>query len=294
MRHHFADFLDKENDYWTIVPNVERYSYSLDTIIDDNSNVKIATLNKNDRNWKQVFDFPNIEEITLDEPNKEQVESLNNLTNIKRLRISFLRITDIEFISNLTNLEELVLEYVSGFSDLSPLRKLTKLKSLHFENLRKVSNFDGLKGINNLKYLKIDGTLDWNQPIENFSFLEGLPNLEVLALGFIMNKSDYPAFLPALNLYNLKQIKIGMATFDTKEYAFLETAFPKVKCLNFGNTLWTPLYQINDESTEFIGKGKRKLNLGNPNYENKIAEFLDEYENYKMEAREILKNYFSS
>lgn len=294
MRHHFADFLDRENDYWTIVPNVERYSYSLDTNIDDKTKVKIVTLNKNDKNWKQVFDFLNIEEITLDEPNKEQVESLKKFRYIKRLRISFLKINDIEFISNLANLEELVLEYVSGFSDLSPLRKLTKLKSLHFENLRKVSNFDGLKGINNLKYLKIDGTLDWNQPIESFSFLEGLPNLEVLALGFIINKNDYPTFLPALKLYNLKQIKIGMATLETKEYAFLETALPKVKCLNFGNTLWTPTYQINDKSTEFIGKGKRSLSINSPNYEGKVSQFLEEYENYKIEAKKILETYFTS
>ncbi len=294
MRHHFADFLDRENDYWTIVPNVERFSYSLDENIDDKAKVKIVTLNKNDKNWKQIFDFPYIEEITLNEPSKEQFQALENFKNIKRLRISFLRINDIGFISNLTNLEELVLEYVSGFSDLSPLRKLTKLKSLHLENLRKVSNFDGLKGINSLRYLKIDGTLDWNQPIENFLFLEDLPNLEVFALGFIKNKNGYPSFLPALKLYNLKQIKIGMATLETEEYAFLETALPKVKCLNFGNTLWTPTYQINEKSTEFIGRAKRSLSINSPNYESKISQFLEEYENYKIEAKKILETYFTS
>lgn len=294
MRHHFADFLDRENDYWTIVPNVERFSYSLDENIDDKANVKIVILNKNDKNWKQILNFPYIEEITLNEPSKEQVQAIENLQNIKRLRISFLRINNIDFISNLTNLEELVLEYVSGFSDLSPIRKLTKLKSLHLENLRKVLNFDGLKGINSLRYLKIDGTLDWNQPIENFSFLEDLPNLEVFALGFIKNKNNFPALLPALRLFNLKQIKIGMATLETEEYAFLETALPNVKCLNFANTLWTPTYQINDKSIEFIGRGKRSLSVNSPNYESKVSQFLEEYENYKIEAKKILENYFNS
>ncbi|HCQ13954.1 MAG TPA: hypothetical protein DIU01_11935, partial [Flavobacterium sp.] len=110
MRHHFADFLDRTEDYWTIIPNDERYSYSLDKKYNNKSDVKIVTINKEDKNWKQIFEFPNIEEITLHEPNKEQIESIINLTQIKRLRISFLRTNDIEFIINFQNLEELVLE----------------------------------------------------------------------------------------------------------------------------------------------------------------------------------------
>lgn len=291
MRHHFADFLDRTEDYWTIVPNDERYSYSLDKKYQNKSDVKIATISKEDKNWKQIFDFPNIEEITLHEPNKEQIESIRNLKQIKRLRISFLRTNDIEFIGNLQNLEELVLEYVSGFSDLSPLKNLKKLKSLHFENLRKVSNFDGLRGIESLKYLYIDGTLDWNQPIENFLFLEGILNLEVLALGFIENKTEYPAFLPVFKLKKLKKIKIGMATVATKEYAFLETALPNVKCCNFSDTTWTPTYQINEGFIEFIGKGRRRMSQNNPIAQEKIGEFIKEYESYKLEALDVLRNY---
>jgi hypothetical protein len=227
----------------------------------------------------------------LHEPNKEQIESIINLTQIKRLRISFLRTNDIEFIINFQNLEELVLEYVSGFSDLSPLKKLKKLKSLHFENLRKVSNFDGLRGIESLKYLYIDGTLDWKQPIDNFSFLEDILNLEVFAIGFIVTKTEYPAFLPVLKLNNLKKLKIGMATIETKEYAFLETALPNVKCCNFSDTTWTPTYQINEGFIEFIGKGRRSISQNNPNAQQKIEEFIKEYESYKLEAMEILENY---
>ncbi|WP_324026830.1 hypothetical protein QSV08_04105 [Maribacter sp. BPC-D8] len=113
------------------------------------------------------------------------------------------------------NLEELILEYVSGFSDLSPLKKLTKLKSLHFENLRKVKNFDGLSGIKSLRYLYINGTLDWKQPIENFEFLKGLPNLEVLALIWVINKTAYPAFEPIATLKKLKKINIISNMFAT-------------------------------------------------------------------------------
>jgi hypothetical protein len=274
------------------IPNRERFGFIADFEIANKNEVKILTISKTQEkyHWEQIFDCPNLEELTLNDPSKEQVQAIRKLTDIKRLRVAFFRATDIEFIGDLENLEELILEYVSGFSDLTPLSKLTKLKSLHFENLRRVSNFDGLKGINNLRYLKIDGTLDWKQPIENFNFLEGLPNLEVVAFGFVINKTDFPAFLPILKLKKLKKIKIGMATFNTKEYAFLQTALPNVLCVNFGDFAWEPCYQINDNYMEFIGKGAGNVKLNNPKADEKIETFKLKYEAYKNETKAILKS----
>lgn len=292
MKHHFTDLLDRTGDYWTIIPNKERYSFSADKDINNKNDVKVLTISKQDKHWNQVFDCPNIEEVTLNDPSKEQIEEIQKLGQIKRLRLSFFRAKDIEFIANLENLEEVVFEYVSGFSDISPFQKLTKLKSLHFENLRKVSNFDGLCGLNSLRYLHIDGTLDWKQPIENFNFLEKLPNLEILALGFVINKTDFPAFLPILKLKKLKRIKVGMATFHTREYAFLETALSSEKCVNFSDTPWTPCYQIGKDYIEFIGKGAGNAKINSVNASDKMEEFKRKYKEHKREAQEIIKSYF--
>jgi len=285
MKHHFADFLDREGDYWTTIPNMERYAYSADKKIKDTEKVKILSISKDDKNWKQVFDCPNIEEITLHEPNKEQVESTRILTNIARLRVTHLRTKDIEFLSELNKLEELILEYVSGFSDLTPLRKLTKLKSLYFENLRGVANFDGLKGLDSLRYLHIDGTLDWNQPIKNFGFLAGLPNLEVFSLGFITNKSEFPALLPILKLKKLKKINIIRSTFKTKEYAFLETALPKVDGCSW-DLCWK-----NGDSYQFLGKQAGRVNINNPNVQKKCDAFIESYEKMKAECKKDIMRY---
>jgi hypothetical protein len=285
MKHHFADFLDREGDYWTTIPNMERYTYSADKKIKDTAKVKILTISKDDKNWKQVFDCPNIEEITLQEPSKEQVESTRILTDVVRLRITHLRTKDIDFISELNNLEELILEYVSGFSDLTPLRKLTKLKSLYFENLRGVANFDGLKGIDSLRYLHIDGTLDWNQPIKNFDFLAGLPNLEVFSLGFITNKSEFPVFLPLLKLKKLKKLNIIRSTFKTKEYAFLETGLPKVDGCSW-DLCWK-----NGDSYQFLGKQAGRVNINNPNVRKKCDEFIQVYEKMKAECKKEIVRY---
>lgn len=205
MKYHFGDLLDRSADYWTIVPNQERYAYNLNLDINDKDQVKILTISKYDDKWEQVFDCTNLEELTLHDPSKEQVQAIGKLTQLKRLRVTFFRAKDINFIGDLLNLEELVLEYVSGFSDLTPLLKLNKLRSLHLENLRRVTNFDGLSGLESLQYLYISGTVDWNQPIENFEFVKGLPNLEVFSLGFIINKTEYPALLPLLHLKKLKR-----------------------------------------------------------------------------------------
>jgi Leucine-rich repeat (LRR) protein len=292
MKHHFGDFLDRTEDYWTTIPNRERFAFIADFEIANKDDVKILTISKHQKqeHWTQVFDCINLEELTLHNPSKEQIQAIRKLTKLKRIRITFFRANDIEFLGELTNLEEVILEYVSGFSDLNPLQKLTKLKSLHLENLRKVSNFDGLKGINSLRYLYIDGTLDWKQPIENFSFLEGLPNLEIIAFRFVINKTEFPAFLPILKLRKLKRVRIGYATFQTKEYAFLQTALPD-KCGDFGDNSWTVCYQLIDDYTDFIGKGAGRVKQNSPNSNERIEDFKRQYEEYKEEAEQIITNY---
>lgn len=287
MKHHFGDLLDRTGDYWTIVPNRNRYAYSADRKISDKNRVKILTISKDHKPWMQVFDCPNLEELTLDDPSKEQVEAIQRLTQLKRLRVTFFRAKDIEFIGNLPKLEEVVLEYVSGFSDLTPLTRLKKLKSLHFENLRRVSNFDGLKGLKSLRYLNIDGTLDWNQPIEDFTFLEGLPRLEVLSLGFVISKKEFPAFLPILKLKHLKKIHIGRATFKTKEYAFLETALPKVEGCS-----WELCWKLMDDYS-FLGKGAGRIARKSPLAKKRCEEFISMYQEMKKESETIIKKHKS-
>lgn len=293
MKHHLGDFLDRTKDYWTVIPNRDRYAFIADFDIPDKKQVKILTINKQQEkeHWIQVFDCPNLEELTLHDPNKEQIEAVRKLTNLKRLRVTFLRTADIEFIVDLHNLEELILEYVSGFSDLTPLTKLPKLKSLMCENLRGVSNFDGLKGLKSLRYLHIDGTLDLSQPIDNFSFLEGIINLEVLALGFVVNKTAYPALLPILKLEKLKKLMVGMSTFSTKEFAFLEVAIPNTFCCNFSNTKLERYVVTQSGYVYFLGKGTKSIPSNGEKSQDKIAVFQKKFEEYKNEAKEIIRSY---
>ncbi|MGU3374984.1 leucine-rich repeat domain-containing protein [Chryseobacterium sp. M5A1_1a] len=291
MEQENVGLLGKTDDYWKIIPTHHTLSYSVDQAIIDNKTVKILTLNKHNQHWKLIFDCQDLEEVNLDQPSQEQIQAINELKQLKRVRVKNLRTNNIEFLSGLMNIEEVAIEYVSGFSDLSPLQHLPKLKALHLENLRKVSNFDGIRGIKSLKYLHIDGTLDWNQPIENFSFLEELPELEVLSLMNITNKASFPAFLSVLKLEKLLELRIPRETLDTAEYAFLDVAKPHAK-KGFENKSSWPLYvnkdYIDQGYVSLLGKGEGRVKLSRPDATEKLESYAKKYEEYRLKSREII------
>lgn len=292
MKHHFGDFLDRTGDYWTTIPNRERFAFIANFEIANKDDVKILTISKTqDKNhWEQIFDCPNLEELTLHDPSKEQIEAIRSLTNIKRLRVTFFRATDINFIGDLENLEELILEYVSGFSDLTPLRKLKKLKSVHFENLRRVNDFSGLAGIESLRYIYINGTFDWSQPIESFDFLSEIPNLEILAIGFgvkVVNPT-YPIFKSIIKNKKIKKLRLGRAFCGLEDYAFVEVLLGQENITYADDTPVKLFYEHNGQ-IDFLGKGMRSISSANS--KDKCEKVGQEYENLKTKAKEYLQSY---
>jgi len=234
MRHHFGDLLDRSGDYWTIVPNRERYAYRICDIPEGSPDVAIVTIGKNDEQWQRVLTLPNLEELTLHEPAMEQLAATGALKSVKRLRVTHARPKDIEFVRDMVGLEEVVLEYVSSFGDIAPLCALPNLRSLHVENLRGVSDFGALTGARSLRYLAIHGTLDWQQPIANFDFLRGLARLEVLALWQFKCLAPYPATLPAMDLVKLKRLRLHRRYLAMAEYALLEEGMAGVEGARWG------------------------------------------------------------
>jgi len=325
MRHHFGDLLDRDGEHWTIVPNRDRHAYRIGDVPAGSPEVTIVTIGKDEGNWSRIATLPNLEELTLHEPTKEQLSATGKLRSIKRLRITHARPKSIDFLRSLGNVEELVLEYVSGFEDLSPLGSLKRLRALHLENLRGVSDFSGLSGLANLKYLAVTGTLDWNQPISDFEFLRGLPLLEVLSLWWFINKTPYPALLPALSLAHLKRLHLGGRSLPVSEYALLEEGFDGVAGATWGpyeivTHAWISIprndvrahlpaetlranhpevvitfdgrREIADPAAqwfEFTGKGASKLKCTSATAEPKCREYASAYAAMKAAARALIR-----
>ena len=330
MKHHFIDLLDRESGYWEMVPNRDRYTYELENASGESGELKIVTIGSKDRGWERIFSLPMLQELTLHEPSKDQLSALHKLRTIKRLRITHARVNNIDFVENLGDLEEIVLEYVSGFSDLSPLGSLDSLRAFHSENLRAVTNFSGLGGLNSLRYLSIYGTVDARQSVEKFEFLRDLPNLEFLSLFQVANKTSFTALIPITRLEKLKKIKIPRNEFPVEEYALLEAALPHVKgaawkpCmrqadsrvpyprdeiiallpesvvteLNLQDIFISPDGQkwINDPKTEwyeFLGKGAGRIKCSNKQSARKCAEFAERYQVMKEGAKIILDTHLT-
>ncbi len=292
MKHHFGDFLDRTDDYWTTIPNRERFAFIADFEIANKDEVKLLTISKTQDkiHWQQIYDCPNLEELTLHEPSKEQVEAISKLKKIKRLRVTFFRATDIEFIGDLGNLEELILEYVSGFSDLTPLKRLNNLKSVHFENLRQVTDFGPLAGIESLRYIYINGTFDWSQPVDNFEFLSEIPNLEIFAVGFsvkVLNPT-YPIFKSIIKNKKIKKLRLGRAFCSLEDYAFVEVLLGQENITYADDTPVRLIYE-REKQIDFLGKGMRSIS--SENSKDKCEKIIKEYEQLKVIAKSYLENY---
>lgn len=229
MKHHFGDALDRSGGHWSFVPNAQRYGYHMPEWTNGHKQVSIATISGDDTNWELVSTFPNLEELTLHSPSREQLEFVSQLWRLKRLRITHARPKSLDFLSRLQNLEEVILEYVSGFDDLSPIGNLEKLRALHIENVRRVRDFSGVRNAPCLQYLCIGGTVDWAQPVECFEFLRDIAGLEYLRLMFISAPKIPEPLASLIQLKELSKIALGMNAFPLEVFAWIEAKIPHVE-----------------------------------------------------------------
>ncbi len=323
MKHHYADLLDRKSGHWTMVANADRHIYRIGDFKAAQKSVSIVTMSKDDQNWELIGSLPNLTELTLHEPSKEQLEFVSTLWRLKRLRITHARPKSIEFIARLQAIEELVLEYVSGFDDLAPIGALENLRALHIENLRRVSDFSGLSAAKALKYLYISGTLDWYQPVEDFEFLRGLETLEIFKLGRVKSMAATPALRALIHLKHLKKIHIPTNLFPIEEYAFLELALPELEGAIFDPCKkWVPYMPMPEDDFRskvsnsvirekhpevriwsdgsrrvpdpakseywFIGKGTRPIKCNSPKAQIRCAANKTKYEEAKIVAKSWL------
>ncbi len=228
MEHHFGDFLDRESGVWTITPNAQRWQHHYPDLATAPEDVSVLTLTRDDQNWRRVEQFRGLTELTLDRPSPEQLAAVASFPKVSVLRISHARPKNLDFLRGQPLLRELVLEYVSGFKDIGPVGELPNLIALHCENLRAVRDFSGLGASRSLELLSIQGTLDWNQPIESLDFLGDIESLKHFSLWLSRAPQVEQPFLSVLKLNRLIKFDVGMDTVPLEVHAWLKAKLPAV------------------------------------------------------------------
>ena len=181
---------------------------------------------ENSEQWKIIAQMPELEELSLIDPKPDIVNLIPELSNLKRLHIDGYRNETIDFLLKLPKLEELCIEYSSRFKNLDSFANLGNLKALKLHNLRKIQDFSGLAGLGQLKHLIIDSQFDYAQPIESFSFLEAMSELEHLELGRIRSLTKTDTTIPFRGLKALKYLKLPSNVFSLRDYALLDVLLP--------------------------------------------------------------------
>ncbi|WP_298831991.1 hypothetical protein [uncultured Campylobacter sp.] len=97
MIHHFADLLDRKDDYWAMVPNRERFAFAINGPVADKQSLQIATIGADTPFWEQIFECGDLQELTLHLPSKEQIAALPRLRQLKRLRITRVQVKNNRF-----------------------------------------------------------------------------------------------------------------------------------------------------------------------------------------------------
>ena len=105
-----------------------------------------------------IKDLTKLKELILYELSAKTMPALDKLTNLITLSFANLEFTNLDFVENTTNLKHLSLNF--NFVDLSPLRNLTNLLTLHIES-EFVKDITPLRGLKNLKTLTLNN-LDIN------------------------------------------------------------------------------------------------------------------------------------
>ena len=104
-------------------------------------------------------------------------KSIDMLTNLKELDLSFAKITGLSGIENLTNLQELNLDKTM-ITSLSGIENLTNLRWLILSET-KITDLSGIENLTNLQWLDLSET-----PITDLSGIENLTNLQWLNLNY--------------------------------------------------------------------------------------------------------------
>lgn len=153
-------------------------------------------------------------------------DSIFDCTALKTLYIDCYKAKNLDSLRGLKELRKLTIGN-SPIQDITGLYELSKLEELHLLNCRKLSSFDVIGSLGELKRLYINGS----KRLEGLNFLAGLKHLEVLS---VCDNGKMASLAPLVELKALKAVAFsGRDTLIEDGDLSVFESLPKLSMLMF-------------------------------------------------------------
>jgi hypothetical protein len=230
------------------------------------------------KNLERLKELTSIEKLWLFSVNQDEFDLILQSVRPKTLYVYEMRVEDLSSLELLSGTETIYLCWNTKATKLWDITKNINLKSLSFEDFKRLNSLDSLQQCQTLEELHLSGGI-WNTlNIDTLEPLKQLNNLKYLGLANIRVKDE--SLEPLSHLPNLQELEISNQ-FTTEEYARLSVALPDTKCDYF-----EPYVKLNDSigGKDIMVIGKRKPFLNSSidtkklqKYEDVFKEFQEKY-----------------
>jgi len=198
--------------YKTLVVLAEREPHDLSAELRRFSCTRLSIHGTPD-NLAALSDYPDIEDVSLQSCDVSNLNALQGLSRLRRLRVAFGQLSSLDLNFCSSTLEFLALSRLRRLKDLSTLPLMPKLEHLVINHIHSFVPPDfGL--FPNLRQLSI-----WNTDWQSLSWLVHLPDLETLHISQIKVKdADWKAILSLARLRRLHGMQSVFRSAASKEF----------------------------------------------------------------------------
>ncbi|MBS1590975.1 MAG: leucine-rich repeat domain-containing protein [Bacteroidetes bacterium] len=222
-----------------------------------------------------------IEYLWLIGAKEKNLQEILSLIQPKYLNLYYLPTTNLTFLETLNTTQTLILEWNTKTTSLWDLSKNIGLKNLKIIDFPKLNDISQISIAKQLDSFTLQGGINNQLSIQTLKPISVLTNLKYLRLANLKVFDDTLKYLA--NLKNLEELSLSNQ-FETKEYAWLSSRLPNVKCDMFQATVATNITNANNEIVwDTMVVGRRKPFLNSKNDKAKIDKYITDFEKLKRE-----------
>ena len=175
--------------------------------------------------------FRDLRRLWLYSVNQRFLDELAEITTVEMLFIEGLTATDLTPLKRLGKLRRLIIHGGTKIQSLDWVAALPQLEAFAIENFKRVSDLDPIISLTSLTALGIEGSIWTSMRVSSLAPLAQLRGLRFL---FLTNlRAADRSLRPLHSLANLQVLQIG-AVFPDEEFLLLRRALPELHCDWFG------------------------------------------------------------